>query len=71
MVGGEAGEEAEGLADVFGDGEVVELELGEAHKRLDGVGVVGEGVVVPRHALHPHGRHESQPFPGGGCRGEQ
>ncbi|BAF25702.1 Os09g0536800 [Oryza sativa Japonica Group] len=62
-VGGEAGEEAERLADVLGDGEAVELQLGEAHERLDGVGVVGEGVVVAGDALHPHRRHEPQPPP--------
>nr|GMC67734.1 hypothetical protein Iba_chr02fCG5220 [Ipomoea batatas] len=36
-VGGEAGEEAESLADIFGDGEVVELKLRKRHERFEGV----------------------------------
>uniref|UniRef100_A0A0D3H9E8 Uncharacterized protein n=1 Tax=Oryza barthii TaxID=65489 RepID=A0A0D3H9E8_9ORYZ len=57
-VGGEAGEEAERLADVLGDGEAVELQLGEAHERLDGVGLLPEmhcthtAVTSPSHLPH-------------------
>ena len=67
-VGGEAGEEAEGFSDVLSDGEGVELDLGEVHEGLEGVGVVGEGVVVAGDGLDPHRRHEPQPFAGGGNR---
>lgn len=65
-VGGEAGEKAESLADILGNGEVVELELGEAHEGLEGVGVVGEGVVVAGDGLDPDGGDEAQPFGGDG-----
>jgi hypothetical protein len=47
--------EAECFADVLGDREGVELQLGEAHEGIAGVRVVGEGVVVPRDTLHPLG----------------
>lgn len=54
-VGGEAGEEAKGLSEVFGDGEIVELELGEVHEGFEGGGVVGEGLIVAGDGLDPDG----------------
>jgi hypothetical protein len=63
VVGRQPREEAERLADVLGDREVVELQLREAHERLERVRVVGEGVVVAGDALHPRRRHQPQPPP--------
>lgn len=57
-VGCEAGENSERFPDVFSDGEIVELELGEGHEGLEGIGVVGEGVVVAGDCLDPYRRHE-------------
>nr|GMC66109.1 hypothetical protein Iba_chr02eCG2560 [Ipomoea batatas] len=61
-VGGKAGEEAESLADIFGDGEVVELKLGKKHERFKGVGVVGKCVVVASNDLNPDGTNKAYPF---------
>lgn len=64
-VRGKARYEPEGLANVLGNGEVVELKLGEGHEGLESMGVVGEGVVVPCNCLHPYCCHKAEPFP---CR---
>ena len=59
---GDSGEKTKGFTDVFSDGEIVELKLGEIHERFEGVGVVGEGVVVAGNGLNPDGGDKSQPF---------
>lgn len=70
FVRGEASEKTKSLANIFGNGEIVKLELGEVHEGLECIGVVGEGVVVAGDGLDPDGGDETQPFGSGGNRGD-
>lgn len=69
FVTGEASEKTKSLSNIFCDGEIVKLELGEVHEGLEGIRVVGEGVVVAGNGLDPDGGDETQPFGGAGNRG--
>lgn len=60
---GQAGGPTKGLAEVGGDGEVVELDLGDVEDGLEVGGVGGEVEVGAGEGLDPNCRHQHHPPP--------